>query len=107
MDFLVESGVALSVVHYNLVKDMQLTQTSHCAVCVNGSPLDIVGQIMVTIALGDFIIDHNFVAVRNLTVDSLLGVDFMKHCAAILECDHNILSLDREPKVTIPLALKQ
>ena len=86
---------------------MQLTQTSHCAVGANGSPLDIVGQIMVTVALGDFIIDHNFVAVCNLTVDCLLGADFMKHHAAILDCNHSILSLGREPKVIIPLALKQ
>ena len=61
---------------------------------------------MVTITLGDFIIDHKFVAVRNLTVDCLLGADFMKHHAAILDCDHNTLSLGGEPKVTIPLALK-
>ena len=72
----------------------------------NGSPLDVVGQIMVTITLGNFIIDHQFVAVRNLTVDCLLGADFMKHHAAILDCDHNTLSLGKEPKVTIPLALK-
>ena len=43
VNFLVDSGAALSVVHYNLVKDMQLTQTSHCAVGANGSPLDVVG----------------------------------------------------------------
>ena len=57
--------------------------------------------------LGDFIIGHNFVAVRNLMVDCLLGADFMKHHAGILDCDHNLLSLGREPKVTIPLTLKQ
>ena len=101
VNFLVDSGAALSVIHYNLVKDMQL------AVGANGSPLVIVGQIMVTVALADFIIDHNFVVVRNLTVDCLLGADFMKHHAAILDCDHNILSPGREPKVTIPLALKR
>ena len=105
VNFLVDSGAALSVVHYNLVKDMQLTQTSHCAVGANGSPLDVVGQIMVTITLGDFMIGHNFVVVRNLTVDCLLGADFMKHYAAVLDCDHNTLSLGRESKVTVPLAL--
>ena len=105
VNFLVDSGAALSVVHYNLVKDMQLTQTSHCAVGANGSPLDVVGQIMVTITLGDFMIGHNFVVVRNLTVDCLLGADFMKHYAAVLDCDHNTLSLGRESKVTVPLTL--
>ena len=31
----------------------------------------------------------------------------MKHHAAILDCDHNTLLLGREPRVTIPIALKQ
>lgn len=91
MNFLVESQTALSVVHYNLVRDMQLTQTPHCAVGANGSPLDVVGQIIVNITLRDFIIDHKFVAVCNLTVDCLLGADFMKHHAAVLDCGNTML----------------
>jgi len=64
--------------HHNLVRGMQLTQTSHCAVDANGSPLDIVGQVMITIALGTFVVVHN------LTVDCLLGADFMKNHATVL-----------------------
>ena len=107
VNFLVDSGAALSVIHYNLVRDMQLTQTSHCAVGANGSPLDIVGQVMVTIALGTFVIAHTFVVVHNLTVDCLLGADFMKNHAAVLDCEHNTLTLGRDSKFTFPLAAKQ
>ena len=101
VNFLVDSGAALSVIHYNLVRDMQLTQTSHCAVGANGSPLDIVGQVMVTIVLGTFVVVHN------LTVDCLLGADFMKSHAAVLDCEHNTLTLGRDSKFTFPLAVKQ
>jgi len=101
VNFLVNSGAALSVMHYNLVRDMQLTQTSHCAVGANGSPLDIVGQVMVTIVLGTFVVVHN------LTVDCLLGADFMKSHAAVLDCEHNTLTLGRDSKFTFPLAVKQ
>ena len=34
VNFLVDSGAALSVVHYNLVRDMQLTPTSYYTVWV-------------------------------------------------------------------------
>ena len=93
LNFLVDSGAALSVIRYNLVRDMQLTQTFHCAVGVNGSPLDIVGQVMVTIALGTFVVAHTFVVVHNLIVDCLLGADFMKIHAAFLDCEHITLTL--------------
>jgi len=55
INFLVDSGAALSVMHYNLVRDMQFKPTSHCVVGANGSPLDIVGQVMVTVTLGTFV----------------------------------------------------
>jgi len=77
VNVLVDSGAAVSVIHYNLVRDMQLANTSGGAVGANGSPLDVVGQTTVTITLGYFTIKHNFVVVRNLTVDCLLGADFM------------------------------
>ena len=106
INFLIDSGVAMSVVHYNLVRHLNFMDTTSCAVGANGSPLDVVGQTTVTITLGSYTVDHNFIVVRNLTVDCLLGADFMKLHAAILNCDHNTLSLGRESKVTIPIALK-
>ena len=83
----------MSVVHYNLVRHLHFTNTANCAVGANGNPLEVVGQTTATITLGDFTVDHNFTVVRNLTVDCLLGADFMKHHAAILDCDHNTFSL--------------
>ena len=93
----------MSVVHHNLARHLHFMNTTSCAVGANGSPLDVVGQ---TTALGSFTVDHNFIVVGNLTVDCLLGADFMKYHAAILDCDLNVFSLGRESKVTIPIALK-
>ena len=42
----------------------------------NGTPLDVVGQTTVTLQLGNFKVDHQFIVVHNLTVDCLLGADF-------------------------------
>ena len=82
-------------------------QTSHCAVGANGSPLNIVGRVMVTIVLGTFVVAHAFVVVHNLTVNCLLGTDFMKNHAAVLDCEHNTLTPGRDPKFTFSLAVKQ
>ena len=96
----------MSVVHYNLVRRLHFISTTSCAVGANGSPLDVVGQTIATITLGSFIVDHNFIVVWNLTVDCLLGANFMKYHAGILDCDHNTFRLGRESKVTIPITLK-
>ena len=77
INFLVDSGAAMSVVHYNLVRHLHFMSTTSCAVGANGSPLDVVGQTTATITLGSFTVDHNFIVVRNLMVDCLLGADFI------------------------------
>ena len=72
----------------------------------NGSPLDIVGQTVVTVTLDNFTVNHNFTVVNNLTVDCLLGADFLERHAAILDCGRNTLMVGRETQIVIPLTLK-
>ena len=107
-NFLVDSrsGAAVSVVHSNLVKDCPMTKQGGLAVGASGSPLDVVGQTVTTITLRDFTIGHTFTVVNNLTVDCLLGADFLEQHAAILDCGHNTLAISRESKVVIPLTLQ-
>ena len=59
INFLIDSGAAMSVVHYNLVRHLNFMDTTSCAVGANGSPLDVVGQTTVTITLGSYTVDHN------------------------------------------------
>ena len=106
-NFLVDSGAAMSVVHYNLVKGSHITKQGGLAVGANGSPIDVVGQAVVTVMLGNFTVNHHFTVVNNLTVDCLLGADFLECHAAILDCGRNTLMVGRESRIVIPLALKQ
>ena len=106
-NLLVDSGAVMSAVHCNLVKGSHITKHGGLAVGANGSPLDVVGQVVFTVMLGNFTVNHHFTVVNNLTVDCLLGADFLKRHAAILDSGHNSLIVIREPRITISLALKQ
>ena len=43
----------------------------------NGSPLDVIGQITLPVNIGNFQSDQVFIVVRTLTVDCLLGADYL------------------------------
>jgi len=105
--FLLDSGAAISVLNLDVVKDKLLHQVNICAVGANGTPLDVVGQTTATVCLRDFKVDHQFMVVRNLTVDCLLGADFLQHHGAVLDCCHNTLSLGKDCKTIIPMDLNQ
>ena len=74
-----------------------------CAVGANGTPLDVVGQTTVTLQLGNFKVDHQFIVVRNLTVDCLLGADFLPQHSSILDCHINTLSVRQDLRAVIPM----
>ena len=82
--FLLDSGAAISVINSDIVRDKPLNQVNICAVGANGTPLEVAGQTTVTIHLSDFKVDHQFTVVHNLTVDCLLGADFLQHHGAVL-----------------------
>ena len=105
--FLLDSGAAISVINSDIVRDKPLNQVNICAVGANGTPLEVAGQTTVTIHLSDFKVDHQFTVVHNLTVDCLLGADFLQHHGAVLDCCNNTLSLGKECKTVIPMDLKR
>ena len=47
--------------------------------------------------------DHQFIVVNNLTVDCLLGADFLQMHGAVLDCCSNTLSVGQDFKVVIPM----
>ena len=103
--FLLDSGAAMSVVNYNVVREQPITKVNTCAVGANGTPLDVVGQTTVTLQLADFRVDHEFTVVHSLTTDCLLGADFLQRHGAILDCCNNTLSLGQALKTIIPINL--
>ena len=94
--FLLDSGAAMSVVNYNVVKCQPIAEIHTHAAGANGAPLDVIGQTTVTLQLGDFKVDHQFTVVRNLTVDCLLRADFLRKHSAVLDCCNNTLSVGQK-----------
>ena len=77
--FLIDSGAVMSVVCYQLLTghNTLITKQATTAVGANGTPLDVVGLTTLTVSLGSFRTQHQFTVVRHLTVDCLLGADFL------------------------------
>ena len=97
----------MSVINVNVVKRQPNDKDKTRAVGANGTPLDVVGQTTVSIqqAIGDFKVNHQFIVVNNLTVDCLLGVDFLQMHGAILDCCSNTLSVGQDFKVQYSVKL--
>ena len=108
-DFLLDSGVAISVIHYKLLPDnVNITDTTTVAVSANGAPLDIAGQAILSVTLDPLTVTQEFTVVHHLTVDCLLGADFLKKHNAIVDCGSSVLHLtSREAQYTVPITLSK
>ena len=75
----------MSVVSYESLTDVycQRLVESTGAVGANGMPLDVVGRTTMTVSLGSFNAEQEFTVIRNLTVECLLGADFLKEYGAV------------------------
>ena len=69
--------------------------------------LDVKGWIETPVRLGAFYAVHPFVIVQDLTVDCLLGADFLTEHGAVIDCHYATLSLGREIRAQVPLTLGQ
>ena len=61
------------------------------AVGANGMPLDVVKRAKFAVSLGSFSTGKEFTIIHNLTVDCLLGVNFLKKHGAVM--DHQCSTL--------------
>ena len=95
--FLFDSGAALSIVSYDVIEDVTCLQpvtATLSAVGANGMPLEIVGETLVSVAIGSsFRAEHSFAVAKRLRVDCLLGADFLTLNSAVLDCANHHLSL--------------
>ena len=66
----------------------------------NGSPLDVVGQITMSVSIGDFTCEQVFIVVSALTVDCLLGADYLVAHGVIINYKHGCVVINNE----IPLS---
>ena len=102
--FMLDSGAAVSVVNYQMVRHIPFTAIKTMAVGVNGSPLNVVSA---DILVGEFATNQEFIVVKNLAVDCLLGADFLRTHGAILDCCNNTLSFGGDTGPSIPIMLTQ
>ena len=65
------------------------------------------GETVVNIMLGDLTMKQKFVVVGNLTVDCLLGADFLQAHSAILDCCNHTLSFGTVSRSSIPISCGQ
>ena len=96
IDFLVDSGAAVSVVTNDILPasiSTRIIREAPHTVGANGSALDVLGRLEIPITLGQFCAPHEFVVVRHLTVHCLLGMDFLHRYGAVIDCVKNTLSL--------------
>ena len=97
VQFVLDSGAGVSVVDYRVVEELygdRIQKDGGAApIGANGLPLHVVGKIQLPVKLGCFQQDQVFIVVRNLSVECLLGADFLVHSEAILDCKVGKLSL--------------
>ena len=95
----------MSVVSYESLTDVyrQRLVESAGAVGANGMPLDIVGRTTMILSLGSFNAEKEFTVIRNLTVECLLGADFLKEHGAVMDYTNSVLSLGKGSRFDIPI----
>ena len=107
MDFLLDSGAAISVIHHKTLPDhINITNATIAAVSANGAPLDVAGKVILTVTLGSLSFTQEFTVVHHLTMDCLLGTDFLKKHNSIVDCGNSMLYLtNNQLEYTIPINL--
>ena len=98
----------MSIVNYDVIEDANCLQpmtATLSAVGANGMPLEIVGETLVSVAVGSsFQTEHSFAVAKRLPVDCLLGADFLTLHSAVLDCANHHLSLCDSTRHQIPLS---
>ena len=89
MTFLLDSGATISVVRLDALTPGLRSQITTCGsiapVGANGSPLDMIGQVTIQVTIGNFHTEQIFTVVNTLTVDCLLGSDFLRAQEVIID----------------------
>ena len=63
----------------------------------NGLPMGVVGRISLSVCICETIVKQTFLVVEELTVEALLGADFLDKHKAVLDFVHHRLTLGDQP----------
>ena len=100
VSFLIDSGAAVSVISYGISARAGVREDAPLTVGANGVPLDVLGTVNLLAVVGTISVKHSFVVARTLTVECLLGIDFLSRYGAIIDCAENKLTFSRRPQGT-------
>ena len=97
----------MSVVCHEFIANhhTQITEAETVAVGANGAPLDVIGLTTLTVSLESFTTQQKFTVVRQLTVDCLLGADFLQNNNAMIDYHTKTLTVGKQKRHSIPLTL--
>ena len=70
-----------------------MEQATASTVGANGLPMDVVGQISLSVSLCGTKVEQTFLVVEELTVEALLGADFLHKHKAVIDFAHHQLTL--------------
>ena len=106
---LLDTGATVSVTRYEFLQKEyhHRLSASPGAVGANGTPLDVIGKVKLPVTLGSFSAEEEFIVARNLTVDCLLGADFLKKHGAVMDCRSSNLSIGTASRQDVPMFLGQ
>lgn len=96
VSFLIDSGATVSVVNCDVLlpsAQAAIANSAPLTVGANGILLDVLGTVMLALSIGTVSVEHTFVVARQLTVDCLLGMDFLAQYGAVIDCSNNKLTL--------------
>ena len=78
---LIDSGATISLIKHDIVCDRGyqrlISPSSTLATNASGTPLEMSGRIKLPISLGSLKTMHEFMVVKDLTIDCILGADFL------------------------------
>ena len=76
-------------------------------IAADGLPLEVVGNITISVSLGKFRADQEFTVVKNLSVECILGGDFLVNNSAVIDCRESTLTLGNSPRCQVPISIAQ
>ena len=108
LSVLIDSGATVSAISQEVVGEPYIhrPESEHATtIGANGLPLDVVGHVTLPVAIGDLNAQQDFVVVKNLSVDCLLGTDFLTAHKAVIDCGAQVLRIGGSNGSAVPFAV--
>lgn len=91
IDFVVDTGAAVSVIPKKYVNGVVIYPTNISIVAANGIKIECCGQAVLTLALHNMRRDYTWTFLIAETTKPLLGYDFLSHFNLLIDCTNNKL----------------